>query len=54
MLFWPGGMKPGQSIDVQSATLMLQPGENRITFSADQAKGYPGDVNVLLYRLAPL
>jgi hypothetical protein len=54
MWFWPGGMKPGQSIDVQSATLMLQPGENRITFSADQAKGYPGDVNVLLYRLAPL
>jgi len=52
--FWPGGMKPGQTVDVPSGVLMLQPGENRLTFSADQADGYPGDVNVLLYRLAPL
>ena len=34
--------------------MMLAPGENRITFTADTREGYPDDVNVLLYRLHPL
>jgi hypothetical protein len=34
--------------------MMLPPGENRVIFSADTDGGYPGDVNVLLYRLEPL
>jgi hypothetical protein len=33
---------------------MLAPGDNRILFSADTTAGYPGDVNVLVYRLVPL
>jgi hypothetical protein len=51
---WPGGMKPGRTIDVASHALVLQPGENRVTFSAENAEGFPGDVNVLYYRLKPL
>jgi hypothetical protein len=52
--FWPGGMRPGQAVDVSPAALMLAPGDNRILFSADTTAGYPGDVNVLVYRLVPL
>lgn len=52
--FWPGGMKPGQPIEVSTTTLTLQPGKNRITFSAETKEGYPGDVNLLFYRLGPL
>jgi hypothetical protein len=47
-------MKPGRTIDVASHALVLQPGENRVTFSAENAEGFPGDVNVLYYRLKPL
>ena len=52
--FWPGGMQPGEPVAVPTAALMLQPGENRVTVTADTAAGYPGDVNVLFYRLWPL
>jgi len=52
--FWPGGMQPGQPLDVAATALMLAPGDNQITFTADTAAGYPGDVNVLLNRLGPM
>ena len=52
--FWPGGMQAGQPLSVSSAGLVLQPGENRITFTADAAAGYPGDVTVVLSQLWPL
>ena len=52
--FWPGGMKPGHPIGLSTDVLMLQHGENRVTFSAETAEGYPGDVNLLFYRLGPL
>jgi len=52
--FFPGGMQPSQPIDVSTAPMMLPPGENRVIFTADTDSGYPGDVNVLLYRLGPL
>jgi hypothetical protein len=52
--FWPGGMQAGQPVDVSTEALMLQPGENRITFSAEEGGAYPGDANLLLYRLGPL
>ncbi len=52
--FWPGGMKPGEPVPVPIDTLVLQPGKNRVTVTADTAAGYPGDVNVLFYRLSPL
>ena len=52
--FWPGGMQPSQPVEASAAVLMLQPGENRITFSADTTAGYPGDINVLLYRMWPM
>jgi len=52
--FYPGGMQPSQPVDVSTAAMMLPPGENRVIFSADTEAGYPGDVNVLLYRLGPM
>ena len=52
--FFPGGMQPSQPMDVSTAAMMLPPGENRVIFTADTDGGYPGDVNVLLYRLGPL
>ena len=52
--FFPGGMQPSRPVDVSTAVLTLPPGENRIVFSADTDGGYPGDVNVLLYRLGPM
>jgi hypothetical protein len=52
--FWPGGMKPSQAVGASAGVLMLQPGENRILFSADAASAYPGDITVLLYRMWPL
>jgi hypothetical protein len=47
-------MKPGHPIGLSTDVLMLQHGENRVTFSAETAEGYPGDVNLLFYRLGPL
>ncbi len=52
--FWPGGMQPSQTVEATATALMLQPGENRIRFSVEATEGYPGDVNVLLYRMGPL
>jgi len=52
--FWPGGMKPGQPLSLSTTALSLKPGENKVLFSADTPDGFPGDVNVLLYRLWPL
>ena len=52
--FWPGGMQPGQTLAAATAALTLAPGENRVEFTADAVEGYPGDVNVLFYRLCPL
>lgn len=53
---WPGGMQPGQPLTVPAAPLLaLQPGENRVLFSAGATGGgYPGDIQVLLYRMWPL
>lgn len=52
--FWPGGMQAGRAVNVSTEVLLLEPGENRVTFTADTSAGYPGDVNVLLYRLWPM
>jgi hypothetical protein len=52
--FWPGGMQPSQPVNASSAVLMLQPGGNRVTFTADATAGYPGDINVLFYRMWPM
>lgn len=50
---WTAGMRPGQPLDADLSALVLQPGENRITFSAGSA-GYSGDVTVLVSRFWPL
>lgn len=62
--FWPGGMQAGEDVRAVWSGLLLQPGENRIVFSADAREEdpgasigsveYPGDVNVLLYRMWPM
>jgi len=51
-MFWPVGMEPGQPVDVDVLRLRLQPGENTVSVESEGA--FPGDVNVLLYRMAPL
>lgn len=51
--FWPGGMNPGLPVAAPTDVLVLKPGENRISFSAGTAEGFPDDVNVLFYRLGP-
>ncbi len=51
---WPGGMNPSRSVDLSNAPLQLQPGENRIEFTCDQPERFPGDVQVLLYRMWPM
>jgi hypothetical protein len=48
---WTGGMQPGQRLEGDPAKFVLQPGENRITFTADAAVAYPGDVTVIVSRL---
>lgn len=51
-MFWPVGMEPGEPLDVDITHLRLQPGEN--TISIESAGAFPGDVNVLLYRMWPM
>jgi hypothetical protein len=51
---WTGGMQPGQRQSGDLSAFVLQPGENRITFSTDPAAAYAGDVTVLVSRFWPL
>jgi hypothetical protein len=46
-------MKPGQDLEVATAALRLEPGENTVAFSHNAGE-FPGDVSVLLYRLWPM
>ena len=51
---WPRGMRPGQALETATAALQLKPGDNTVTFSCDPPDEFPGDLNVLLYRLWPM
>ncbi len=51
---WPGGMAASKSLKLQPDAFRLKPGENKVTFTTSQPKTYPGDVQVLLYRLWPM
>ena len=50
---WPGGMQPSREIELPHAALTLDPGLNEVTFASESAEPYPGDVQVLLYRMCP-
>jgi len=51
---WPGGMTPGRDIALQADLLQLQPGENRIELSCASLETFPGDTQVILYRMWPM
>ena len=51
---WTGDMKPGQTLGGDPGKLVLQPGDNRVTFTAGAKESYPGDVTVLVSRLWPV
>jgi hypothetical protein len=51
---WPGGMKPGRNLDLTGSMLRLNTGNNKINFSWNAAKDFPGDVKVLLYQMWPI
>lgn len=53
-LFWPGGMAPAQPLDVGAAHLVLDPGENRVSFTVAAPEAYPGDTSVRFCRIRPL
>ncbi len=48
---WPPGMEPGRPLDVDTAALVLPPGESTVELTA--AGEFPGDVKALLYRMWP-
>jgi hypothetical protein len=50
---WRPGAKPGKSLKVKGASLLLQPGENRFELSCDTAQGAPRDVTVRVVGLGP-
>lgn len=52
--FWPGGMTKGQSMDLEARAFELRRGKNTITLTATPAEAFPGDVQVLLYRMWPM
>lgn len=52
--FWPGGMTKGQPMDLEARPFELRRGKNTITLTATPAEAFPGDVQVLLYRMWPM
>jgi hypothetical protein len=51
---WPGGMAPGEKVAVDTDALRLAPGENRVELALPDGQTFPGDLQVLLYRLWPM
>ncbi len=49
--FWRPGMEPGRAVNVSGP--MLQPGENTVVLDVGDPAQFPGNVNVILYRMWP-
>ncbi len=47
-------MEPGQPLGTVTTGMVLQPGENTITFDVADRAGFPGDASVLLYHMWPM
>ncbi len=52
--FWPGGMTKGQPLELPDRPFELRRGKNAITLTATPAEAFPGDMQVLLYRMWPM
>ena len=52
--FWPGGMTKGQRLELPDRAFELRRGKNTITMTATPAETFPGDLQVLLYRMWPM
>ena len=50
---WSGGLRPAEVVK-GPATFTLPPGENKITVSWDDPAAYPGNLQVLFYRVWPM
>ncbi|MCD6361963.1 MAG: carbohydrate binding domain-containing protein [Armatimonadetes bacterium] len=50
--FWRPGMEPGQALNVFGP--VLQPGGNTVTLEVADPARFPGNVNVILYRMWPI
>lgn len=51
---WPGGMAEGKPVKVSAAALKLRPGTNRIKLLWSDPANFPGNLQVLMYRVWPL
>ena len=52
--FWPGGMTKGQPLELPDRPFELRRGRNTIALTAAPGEAFPGDVQVLLYRMWPM
>lgn len=51
---WPGGMAPAQPVKAATQTLQLKPGANEVKLLWSDPAQFPGNLQVLLYRVWPL
>lgn len=51
---WPGGMALAQPVKVATQTLQLKPGANEVKVLWSDPAQFPGNLQVLLYRVWPL
>lgn len=48
---WPGGMKPPSTVKMPVTALQLQPGDNTVTVGWSDPATFPGNLQVLVYRV---
>lgn len=48
---WPGGFRQATVTKAPATGLRLQPGENKVTLGWTDAAGFPGNVQMLVYRV---
>ena len=48
---WPGGFRPAEVAKTSVTDLLLRPGDNKVTLTWSDPAGFPGSLNVLVYRV---
>jgi len=51
---WPGGMAPAQPVKMPTTALRLLPGANQVALSWSDPAAFPGNLQVLMYRVWPM
>ncbi|MCE5241184.1 hypothetical protein LLH23_22190 [bacterium] len=51
---WAGGFAPATPLRVPPASLQLQPGANKVTIGWSDPAAFPGNLQVLVYRVWPM